>query len=524
MPAKTKKPSFEPAWAKTPEGEKAVEAAKLLKVFCDHVFGNRTVLDVYLWDTGKELKYACIGHGHKLTNAFRLGNDEKGDSLASKWPINRGHNRSGNGYLETIAGQFFGDEHGHNGYWHDDKIYPHDILSGLAANIRHYLGVDEEEITIEVILMPIQGRPWWGTPGAFYSVKSKGWLPAEKPSWEIGPVEVQVSGEYKNVMVADLCKVSPRLEPKEGWDRSVYLPSGKDRIIFTHSFHLENHPDSEEDLDAAIQIASCGGLLYPSIAIGTMPAHDFLGATLFLSPWSVMDGVRDKDSRTKVYNTDAWTPTTRGLITEYAYRWYQELCGLQDSQDYMYNWWNFFMSDGLNEDYTNDSGAAESTMLIKKESQVLKAASRRAKSWPLEKMKKDIDVAKLIQKNEAPVVSRYRPDELVRSPEFYPFLEAKMSYVVTFGCVMFAAVPDYKEKLYRRFLASAGYKGPFVVYETTQRERDALERKNRNIKDVPAEFRNLGLGDWETVKLYDDTERLKLSVKVAKTIDAFLSR
>lgn len=435
--------------------------------------GKRAIADVFAWMQNGHPRFAFNGSPRSLSLVFRLGSEGvDGENRSEKYPFNRRFsyygNRDDRGVETAWMDRAFGTDHGDGGHW-GDSPYPHDILHGFEKYADHALGLDEE--SSRVGLIPTPGYPWHGAGTAYYSARNRRWVKARKPSWMAPELITKRGGDDDGERVPTVawCTFSPTIRCK----RATNLPwldggAGGEKIVFTHSIDLNEDGETLEATAKAVR--DCGGLLFPSLAVGTIPAPNFLPGVLVIDPSVVLDslkggtgaGKRGAQPLTKLYNADVWTATVSGLVTEIGPEAFKELSGQLYGDDFMETFHQHFYSSGL-PTYSEFGGFRPTgARVIQSLDAMRREAAKRGKRW-----------SRALASNRAAYNREYAEgfNEATQSV----FLEAKVSAVLSLSCVRAALIPDYQANRYRNYLKAIGYRGPVIEVQTDMDTRRGIE-------------------------------------------------
>lgn len=330
------------------------------------------------------------------------------------------------------------------------EVYPYDFVSGVQTAANHYLehlGVPDAEEMVEVTLMPKEGSPWVVGTKVTPFVSSRKARPIKgKPPEHLIEVDMD-AGELQRADIdvplgIDPCAFADRVDR---CNVGALVGSLADRsrsvdFIVTHSFDV-GHPRFE---DAADRIAACGGLAYPSLAVGEIAASNFGEVALIADVGLVLEGLKPYRGRGRwpvvVYATDAWTTRTRAIFTTGAHELFVELTGQPTNWTYKQDFWVLGPP--------TEEHKADIVMTTKK---LRKELKERYRSWP-----RDMDAAQI----EA-LMEEFLKLEGMHGHEAgkYPYLEAKVNGIVPLSCFPVAVCPREIAAQAKTFLRKAGWKG-----------------------------------------------------------------
>lgn len=419
-----------------------------------------TVRDVYAWvaEDGTPT-LALVGDPRKLETG--LGGFEEG----------RLNNRSS--YFEARLGQALGVKQRHDGrsvtpqFMDEGLVGPYQLLEGIGRMATDVLGVDQVDAT----MIPDPGRPHTGARTTYYSAATRKSVTVGLPAWLTTGIGRDDAGREVQAFAADYCKLAARLDKDETGD--AWFRLGNRDLLVTHSmdFARGGVPVTGSGADAHIDataaaVGGCNGLLFPSLAVGEVPASNFGPCTLIIDPYIVLRALAPfRKPRTTwpvvVYNTDAWTETTREFVNQYAVELYNELTG---RGHWLYSP-HFYVTGprlGGTTGFSPEAVRALGTL-----AQLKSVTERRSNAWagatnPMKFQK---------------VWKKTRESRLHR----YNYLEAKAAAIVGVGAWTGAACADFAVETFGRFLSGVGYRGTLVVVGTSDAQRGAfLDQRNDN--------------------------------------------
>lgn len=480
-----------------------IAAAKLLEA--QRAIGGRaSVKDVFAWRTPSGWNFAFTGKPSSLASAFRLGFTKTGDTLATTFPYNRNGWRLSEGVAAEAADKVFGERGGHGGHWGDAAVFPHDILGGFERYAESVVDTSGEPVgDCNVTLIPEPGYPYvYGAEGMpYYSAREGRWFTSSRPPWVTLGWRRDENGNDVQAPVADWCRISPHVgDGKSAGDfafaRAPEFGRQKPPLFVTHSMDIVGRMGADANAAAttADVIRHCGGLLFPSLAVGAIPAPQFLPCVLVLDPFVVLGSVkpfkkRGAPSVTRVYNTDSWTPKVREVVTDLAARLYDELTGGHASEDFMYTATQHLYVSGLPTQEDAGGFVPEGVVELDSLKSIARECWRHAARWPESALRTQRDADRMFERNM---------DH--RDHTSYPYCEAKVAAVLSLSAVVAAFVPDHQVDGYRAFFAGVGYTGPVVVVPTTEDERRAFASA---IKDDKTDMRARLQYAWKVAHMAD---------------------
>lgn len=438
----------------------------------------RAVRDAFLWRVGDTWKlalygppkglYAALGFAGTLENRNRFLDR----SLAAAYGVAFEVRRSPSGAQEP---------------WPDytrapRAMGPHDVLQGLRAAALEFAGMPSDA-ALDVTVLPEPGWPWAGAGTRYYSARARRWVEAEEPPWKV-VVEVRDTSRSAKVggtrarAGADWCRFAPRVEAADaagrGWARKGDLA-----VMVTHALELH---DGWAWGEASKAVARCGGLLFPSLAVGPVPATNF-GPAVFVADTSLVLSHlrpyrRGRSELLTLYSTDAHTHTTSDAVGEESAALYDELTGNTDEETWMYGRPHLRSLGPRLPDEEDDGpeGRAEVTS----SAAMLRVLRKRFKLW-----RGPMDAARFERTKGVASRGLDALDMRAHADE-YAYLEAKARGVVPMSSFVALYVPDFYERGYRDFARVAGYDGPVHVLDTSADERDAYATDRRSMSSEEA--------------------------------------
>lgn len=445
------------------------DAARKLLAWAKDRLGRGTVSDVFAWRSPADPRYRHFAlYGKAETLSARLGFERLlhnqglwlDGSLARAFGVSSPHMRSG--YPTT---PFLSNVGPH------EEFGAYRLLDAIDTTLaRHALHTDDDLVHTAIITAP--GYPYFGPGTAYYSAAKGRRFAAPTPPWEKYAEAHTRAGVLRRGMrpVADWCQLARRSQVGAA---SISLVRGADPPLFvTHSLDLGGGWRHDE---AALEILRCQGLLFPSLAVGPIPASQFGPCSLFASADLVrreLKPFRSRGQQTDVvlYATDAFTPVTSEIVTELAAKLYDQLTGRAGSELFTYGTPHLYMAGIPTDDETSEveGGAPLVTTLADAERRLKK----RFKVW-----RGPMTPAQFRRTMESIAIAPSATDKawsVRRSPDESAFLEAKAHVIVPMTAFRLAVVPDMREADYRSFLASIGYQGAVHTLALTGEERHAF--------------------------------------------------
>ena len=401
-----------------------------------------TVTDVVAWsyyEPSKTYRYhpisfALIGNGLKF--AMQLGLLREDDDDAGL----RGPN------LDYSLGRALGRKVEHLRY--DPHVSAHSLFDAMPSAIGQALDdelpFDEQSWTF----IPEPGYPWPRDPKlstdgfAYWSSKAGKMVHPARPAWLI-ELPARIDRDERERYGVNPCLVFPSDDSRTDPAGPVMGNLGGIDVMVGHAMHLRAN-GAARTLDAAIEgVRSCGGLLFPSLSIGPVPATNFGPVVLVANLELVLAGLRPYKKRGRnpvwVYNTDAWTITTGSLMTDIAGLIFDELHG---HEDYLRSeMWT------LGPPATAFGGPSGYSDAIKTTKQLSSAVKRRAKTWN----------RRLTEAQFATASEKYAGTD-----HSYSYCEAKAREVVPLASFPYLIAPDTLGAEVKAFAKGVGYKGKIV--------------------------------------------------------------
>lgn len=343
--------------------------------------------------------------------------------------------------------------------------YLDSVLDGAGTIVTEALGGDSVVEHVEVTLMPEEGEPWSprNDPTPYYDAKAKKTLVGHKPAWVI---EVALDPELQSgdALLSQSVKVGPRAA--YGADMCVTTAlveacareivgmfPDRDHFTFlaTHSVPLGRRGHMQDVKASGKTIRECGGMLYPSIALGQVPATIYGPLVLCASVATVLGGMRPYRSRgvwpVVAYSSDAWTVTTQTVVTRGSVEMFGELTGNR-SMGFGDQFWVLGAPVEWHEEQVQIVGSTKvlaSKML------------GRARRWRRGMSEADLQRAR-DYKGEA-----------------FPYLEAKVNGRVSMSCFPLAVMPKILRVPSMTFLRAAGFTGDVLQLDVSPQMVQAVD-------------------------------------------------
>lgn len=321
-----------------------------------------------------------------------------------------------------------------------------------------------------------------------YSAKQKKWFKPEKPEWLL-PENVVIPGMKIDQPGINLCKLLANRLPDDYALDATYIDVDGDLIVMasTSMIDIEATAGRMGTLEENAKfINECGGLLMPSLAVGDVPASNFgvlcLVADIGLVLRSLKQGRRSHSSKEwfrrrgepaagTLYNSDAWTSTTRDFFGMHAIHAFNQMHG---HSNYIYYAEQTIWPLGAPNAYKLHSAhAPERVRQIVNDDQMYSAVEKRAKKWP-----RGMTPEKVMKARESYSMTEHR----------YPYLEFKVNAVMPIGDFPLAVFPKQSEKRLKPFLKSIGFEGEMVAIDLPNEVAEVMA-ENWHPDDIEFEMR-----------------------------------
>ena len=316
-----------------------------------------------------------------------------------------------------------------------ESNYEHitDVGSAIENAARSFLELRGLEDEVFFTLMPSEGEPWnQGEKFTYYYSSAKRKMLQGKAPENLFEVVVD---DVEHV-AADICAIVPTYQAQRG--ALVGLTQNGEHIFASHNFSADGR-----ELETAKKIRDCGGLIFPSLALGSIAANTFGTVTLVSYLDFILSSMRPYKTKkgawqVTVYDTDAWTGRTDLFVTESAASLFDQMTGNWAIPSYTYEL-HFWM---LGPKITQGPAEAKTIPDTKRMQSVVK---RRMKAWNRNATQDDITKAK-------------NRDEKNR----YPYLEAKVNGVYSLSSFPLAVVEEEKLQESKKFLRAMGWSGDMI--------------------------------------------------------------
>lgn len=349
-----------------------------------------------------------------------------------------------------------------------------EMFERMLSDVLAEMGYQTDSYTTRLTIIPFPGVPMTMNAKTlpFFSIRSKRVEHPPTPRWVVPIADSKDSyGQPSSAPSVNLCMISrtARNLYEEPYAFAVRPPQGRSPATFVMVAH-----SSDEDLfsdQASAGIESCGGLLYPSLSVGSIPASNFGPISLVfdprlvlkdLSPFRKGDGARSTPPDTILYRTDSWTPTQAEFVGSYAARAYVELSGNENYANYyrpakaLYSLGPFGMASDPEGEVIEITSSQEMCSVV----------NQRMKIW------RD-------QSYEQFLKTRHN----VETKHHYGYLEAKLISVLPLSWVSVVVAPSDVADRIGSYLSHFGFKGRVIPMALSHEEYEVFYGK-RSTGDI----------------------------------------
>jgi hypothetical protein len=355
-------------------------------------------------------------------------------------------------------------------WWHsDDYENPEDFQDGLASALRDIMqaaGLElEGDVECQTIVDP--GYPWRGADEMFYSAKKKKWLKTTKPEWLIKVKD----RDNKDAWAIDFCQIAQSFCSQSPAIIGQFM-GGRGVIEYMTgiSYFVTHATDTIHDKSAgrSSALAKCNGMLFPSLAVGPIPACNFGETVLFASaslPLLEMKPYKEGRGvwKTVTYDTDTWTETLGAFTSredgqggDIAIAAAEQLHG---DTNWYYSNHIWLLGPKIKEEGFSDQPAK----VLDTTSKLYAQLNRMASKWTSDMTFEEFDALA-----EGALASGNK------AYDKYAYLETKANGIVTWDCFKLAAAPDFMVKDAAKVLRGHGYKGEVIPVPVDDVTRNAL--------------------------------------------------
>ena len=430
----------------TAEQQKWVDGYTSTILKLSREFPRGVFSDVVAWaekpygrDGNQDLYIGMVGNGEKIAKLFGFRTDDPGDfGVKGIWIANA---------LKRVGGL-------DNSGFKDIGMHGVHISEFLDRMKNTAFGWDGRkmpfaDVTFRFIVDP--GHPWpasdevekryndWIGGFSYWSAKKHKQVAPAKPTWFI---DVEDPDRYTGTMRGvNPCAAFPPNDTRSDVNGPVAGTIKGQLITLTHCVRNDVSDDSIE------KVRSCGGLLFPSLAVGPIPATNF-GTIVFVFPLEMalrsLKPYRRRGVRpTWVYNTDAWTAQTGELTRSVPEFLFEELHGHRGFYEGSHMW-------TLGPPRVPTSNAPVDTRVLESTAQLGAAAKKISRLW-----KRDIAEAKFAQ------LSKVEGTEDFASK--YAYCEAKATEVVAVNDLPYIVAPMKLRASVERMVNGLGYDGEVLL-------------------------------------------------------------
>lgn len=429
---------------------KELEFAVRLLSYGRNMFG-RAIEDVFAWRVKHTTVFAFRGSPWDIVNR-----------VLGSFPIRE---RRPHG-IEMLAARILGVEqrieHGHpspqftsSGEELSQAEF-FEMLEGIGAS---FIEMDGSQVC-SVTILPYPGVPMTrdGQTLSYFSAAEKKWIVAgSKPRWVIArdPSKLTPEEKRETTQSVDWCKLARTATmPADFHQRFGYAYADGFALIAAHSV---GEALFEEEANKGI--SRCGGLIFPSLSVGAVPASNFGMISIVFDPRTVLNSLspfrlkRGTPPDFVVYETDTWTPNTREILGSYSRRTFLELSGNEEFSSY-YRQPGALLSLGPWSFASNQRSAP-----LRSVEEVIREAKKRARAWP-----RGMTLHELEQKKA----------EFIGKKEQYGYLEAKALGVVPIAWASAVAAPRRLLSRTVRYLERFGFSGDAIEVPVSKADQGLL--------------------------------------------------
>jgi hypothetical protein len=362
-------------------------------------------------------------------------------------------------YVDHVLSRLLGVRETHFKYDYD--VVAGDFLPKMTDMVRGADPAYEEQNDLGITFIPEPGYPYPCEGGSYYSVVKKKLIECKRPPWLIERIVDESRGI--DSPGADLCRfLEIDAEPPMGATIGRYGDRADDVFMVTHAMGSLAGMTRFGDWESNAQnVNDCGGLLFPSLAVGPIPATNFGLAVLVADVGLVLSSLSPYRGRgahplAHVYNTDVWTGRTSEFLQAGAISAFEQLHG---HSDYVYTYdlhvWPLGAPLG-----SELSGPAADASAIEKVPELIRELKQRFRVW-----RRGLTPEKYEHIHSAHGLEKAR----------YGYLEAKINAVVPMSEFPLAVVPTELEAGFARFLKLTGFTGDLLTVELPAEVRDVMD-------------------------------------------------
>ena len=336
---------------------------------------------------------------------------------------------------------------GHRVVWiaPQNMTAPYADISEVIGGIRRVAGEffferGFEEVYPQVSLMPLEGSPWNydDDETSYYNAKNKKILKTARPTWLTTVQIYDESGKQVEAVAADLCQIIDQVTVPGEFVAGAFQRGYDNLVLFTHCINFNR----VDEVAMAEFIRECGGFLFPSLAVGPLPAANFGPVCLVFDPFVVLQSQKPYKKRRGrwpivTYTTDVWSGTMYEFLGEAPVEMFEQLTG--HSGDFTYYADRVFWVLGPR--VLLDRGPAVAK-IVKNTKQLRAQLKRRGRIW-----KRGLDKEKLEEQLS------------VLTEDRYPYLEAKSNSIVSPSAITACVYPVDMEEQVSRYLELIEFQG-----------------------------------------------------------------
>ena len=302
---------------------------------------------------------------------------------------------------------------------------------------------------------------------SYWSAKNGEQVAPRRPGWLID-VMYRGSGENAEVLHrgVDPCIVFPP-DATIDVDHGVMgeFPNGQAMMV-AHSMELADRGAfalQHRQLDTAIEgIKRCGGLLFPSLSVGPVPASNFGPVSLIGRLGLVLNSLRPYKKPRKilswVYDTDAWTGGTGDFMNAIAVKLFDEFHG---HESYEYNEYGAAIW-ALGPPRPAPGGADPGKLSLETTKALGAAILRRMRPF-----ERDLSESEFKALTES----------LAGTGRQYGYCEAKVREVVRLDEFPYMVAPESMRATVKTFVSGVGYRGKVLFVKWDIPDRDSGDRE-----------------------------------------------
>lgn len=389
------------------------------------LFPRGSVEDVYAWEDGNNVSFAWRMPPQKLRSIVGP----------------TGEMRISGRYVTTVLRR-----HGfaYDAFSYEPELDVNTFLQRFGQALLEKVEDRSDVDMVHVTFIPVPGYPW---PHHFYSATRGEFMHRGKPAWLLRHNVVDTALHIDSPGV-DFCElIGPLRDYSLG--ATVAAFGRGDHFIVTHSMGRMSY-ETPDWKDMAEKVRSCGGLLFPSLAVAPTPATSFGPFVLVADAGIVLRSLAPLLNKkqwlpARVYNTDVWTMTTGDFVRGAAVAAFEQLTGQSD--------WIYYLDMNV-----WPLGAPQSPELhgpgvgdaLTKTSQLTKELRQRMSIYP---------------RGISPEDMEKRHDRYGETKHRYPYLEAKANGVMRIADFPLAVAPKGREAAFKSFLTGLGFKGRLLTVD-----------------------------------------------------------